>query len=97
VNAHGDQLIRLRMSEAQLLKLPDKLRRHAMNAERNQLVRVQPLQVLVFYLPREMRVDIVNRSVAALFLAVRRASGAKDAASFIWVPAPVGVRSLDSQ
>jgi hypothetical protein len=85
------------MSKAQLLELPDKLRRHAMNSKRNQLVRVQPLQVLAFYLPREIQADIVNRSVAALFLAARRASGAKDAASFIGVPALVGVRSWGSQ
>jgi len=41
MNAHGYQLIRGGMGIAQLLKLADKLRRHAVNPERNQFVQFQ--------------------------------------------------------
>ena len=41
MNAHGHELIRGRVGIAKFLKLADKLRRHAVNPERDQFVQFQ--------------------------------------------------------
>src|SRR5258708_4272599 len=44
----------------QLLQVPDKIRRHAMNLEGDQLIRVQRLQIFRLDVPREFQAHIVD-------------------------------------
>src|SRR5437588_861144 len=55
MNAHSNQLIRLRMRVSQLLKLADKIRRYSMNPEGNQLVEIQVLVALLLQLLQPLR------------------------------------------
>src|SRR6266568_5124450 len=60
MNPHGDQLIGLRMSVSQLLELPDELRRHSMDAERNELVTIEGAQTRRTNAGDELRAHTVN-------------------------------------
>src|SRR5260370_14195265 len=60
MNAESNQFVALRFIHTRRTNSIDEFRRHSMNLESNQLVRVQPLQILRFDIPGEFQADIVD-------------------------------------
>src|SRR6266851_9489605 len=59
MNPHGDEFVRVRLI-ARLAQCVNHFRCHAVNAESDELVRVQSLQILGLYLSGELQADIVD-------------------------------------
>src|ERR1700687_802337 len=69
MNAESNELVAVRDVYTRRTNACNELRRHTMNLESDELVRVQALQLFGFYFPGEFQADIVNGH-RPLFVAV---------------------------